>query len=675
MQVSVTDGEFQPVDERVDMLYTQQMSRYHSETDRIFAGLMLFQLLGGVVMALVVSPSTWIGDTASVHLHVWSAIGLGTLLSAFPIFLALLHPGETLTRHVIAVSQMFWSALLIHLSGGRIETHFHVFGSLAFLAFYRDWKVLVTATIVVAGDHFVRGVFWPMSVFGVLVESPYRWIEHAAWVVFEDFILVLACLRGTTEMRESCRRQSMLEQTNAHIEHEVEHRTAELRAANQKLAAEVEERLNAEARETQLGRILEQSVNEIYIFDRQSLRFLEVNRGALNNLGYTLEEITRLSPLYLFRDFTVDTFVKMLKPLVSGKAESMSFQADHCRKDGSTYPVEVHLQLSEWQSRPAYIVIALDITERRAVEAERDSAQRQLVKASRIAGMAEIATGVLHNVGNILNSVNVSATLIQEKVSMSRTANVGKVAELLHQNEGQLGTFFESDSKGRMLPGYLKNLAQTLCDDETAVLEEIRTLTTNIAHIKEIVQMQQSYAKVSGATESLCVSELLDEALKVESDGLERHEIAVVRDYGELPLILTERHRLMQIIVNLISNAKNAMVEADLPEKQLTISTDVSDGHVCIACSDTGMGIAAENLAKIFTHGFTTRKAGHGFGLHSSALAAKELGGTLTVDSSGVGKGATFTVRIPVGSSEILDSEAEDEAELSEATELAASVK
>jgi hypothetical protein len=142
------------------------------QTDRLFAGLMLFQWIAGIAAALWISPRTWEGTSSYPHMHVWAAVFLGGAISLFPAILALIRPGEAMTRHCIAVGQMLTSALLIHLSGGRIETHFHVFGSIAFLAFYRDWRVFIPATIVIALDHMVRGIFFPQSVFGVLTPSP-----------------------------------------------------------------------------------------------------------------------------------------------------------------------------------------------------------------------------------------------------------------------------------------------------------------------------------------------------------------------------------------------------------------------------------------------------------------------------------------------------------------------
>jgi two-component system, sensor histidine kinase and response regulator len=203
---------------RTESLFQESRNTNYKRIDRLFAGLMCFQWVAGVVAALVISPRAWTGSVSHVHIHVWAAIFLGGIITLFPVALAILRPGEALTRHTIAVAQMLMSALLIHLSGGRIETHFHVFGSLAFLAFYRDWRVFIPATIVVAVDHFIRGVYWPQSVFGVLAPSHWRWVEHAAWVIFENIFLIQSCLQTTKEMRESAAKQAELEATRAAAE-------------------------------------------------------------------------------------------------------------------------------------------------------------------------------------------------------------------------------------------------------------------------------------------------------------------------------------------------------------------------------------------------------------------------------------------------------------------------
>ena len=229
-----TDARIQ---QRARFLVEDQLNKLHCRVDRWFAGLLVFQWIAAVAASVFISPYTWIGQSPQVHLHVWASILLGGLLTSLPVYLALKRPGHHLTRHIIAIAQMLMSALLIHVTGGRIETHFHVFGSLAFLAFYRDWKVMVTATIVVAVDHFLRGVFWPQSVFGVLTASRWRWLEHAAWVLFENFFLVRSINYSISEMNRIATSQAQLESTNEIIESEVQERTAELKASQKSLAA------------------------------------------------------------------------------------------------------------------------------------------------------------------------------------------------------------------------------------------------------------------------------------------------------------------------------------------------------------------------------------------------------------------------------------------------------
>src|SRR5260221_6046376 len=191
----------QAIGRRSEELYCEHQQAIYERTDRMFGGLMVFQWLAGIIAAVWLSPKTWIGTQSQIHVHVWAALIIGGAITILPVMLAWKFPGRVMTRQAIAVGQMLTSALLIHLSGGRVETHFHVFGSLAFLAFYRDLRVLGTATVVVAADHFLRGTFWPQSVFGVLTSSPWRWIEHAAWVVFEDAFLLLSMKQSLAESR------------------------------------------------------------------------------------------------------------------------------------------------------------------------------------------------------------------------------------------------------------------------------------------------------------------------------------------------------------------------------------------------------------------------------------------------------------------------------------------
>jgi hypothetical protein len=204
-----------------------QMHTRHARIDRMFALLLVVQYFAGIAAAWAVSPFAWEGKERVLHVHVWVAVLAGAGITLLPLLLAWLRPGTVLTRHVIAASQMLSSALLIHLSGGRIETHFHVFGSLAFLAFYLDWKVILTATVVVAADHFARGIFWPESVYGVANPEWWRFLEHAGWVVFEDVFLIWACLFSKRELDTAAVRQAEVE----HLSEQEQLKTAALEMA------------------------------------------------------------------------------------------------------------------------------------------------------------------------------------------------------------------------------------------------------------------------------------------------------------------------------------------------------------------------------------------------------------------------------------------------------------
>jgi signal transduction histidine kinase len=419
--------------------------------------------------------------------------------------MALTCAGAIWTRNLIAVGQMLMSALLIHLMGGRIEAHFHVFGSLAFLAFYRDWRVFVPATLVVAADHLLRGVFWPQSVFGLAVAAPWRWLEHAAWVLFEDVFLILSCGQSVREMCDIAWQRARLEGTNQRIEAEVAARTAELKAEQHK-----------------------------------------------------------------------------------------------------------NLQIA------------------------------------RRAGMADIAVGVLHNVGNVLNSVNASTSLIGERLRKSGIADFHKAIALLEQHPDP-AEFITQDPRGKHLPRFLIALSHKMAGDEEAQLEEIEALTRSVGHIKEIVSAQQSYARGATLVEEAALSELIDDALRINLASADRYGIEVSREFDDLPRVRIDRHKFLQIMVNLISNAKRAVIDAPGPERRITVRLKrEGETGIRVEISDNGIGIPAENLTRIFAYGFTTHEEGHGFGLHSAANFAVEMRGRLTAESEGSGAGATFILQLPM---------------------------
>jgi signal transduction histidine kinase len=297
---------------------------------------------------------------------------------------------------------------------------------------------------------------------------------------------------------------------------------------------------------------------------------------------------------------------------------------------------------------------ANECLEQRVRERTRElhDAQAELVATARQAGMAEIATNVLHNVGNVLNSVNVSASLVGGRVRDSKAAGLARAVHMMNEHAADLGDFLTHDEKGRRLPEYLHKLAEALTAEQAGILDELGQLTRSVDHIKDIVATQQSYAGASRLVEPVDVRDLVDDALRMNAGALMRHDVSVIKEIAEVPVLPLDRHRVLQILVNLISNAKHAMDATPDRPHRMTLRVAMADGaagrslHICVA--DEGEGIPADNLARIFTHGFTTRKNGHGFGLHSCALAAREMDGTLTAHSAGPGLGAAFTLELPV---------------------------
>lgn len=522
-------SEETPVNRRAgELLLAQQQANYR-RTDRLFAVLMVLQFACGVLAALIISPRTWTGTTSQVHAHVWAATILGGIIIALPISMAMLMPGRTATRHVIACAQLLFSGLLIHLTGGRIETHFHVFGSLAFLVFYRDWRVLISASVVTAVDHTLRGIFWPESIFGVMSAVWWRPVEHAGWVVFMDIFLIHATVMATREMREIANRRAELESARDSVELTVQERTTELEQSNQSLVS-------------------------------------------------TLDDL-------------------------------------------------------------------------RMAEASRDKAQVDLLDASRRAGMAEVATGVLHNVGNILNSVNASSDSVALRARHLPIQHLEQATDMIQKNADDLGNFFKEDTKGSRLPAFLDQLAKSMYKDQEDIVAELDKLKSRIDHIRHIIDAQQKHGSSVVVSQKLDLQELVEQVIEINACSLDNHGIKTEVQLNGEKVVETDRHLLMQILVNLLSNAKRAMRNNGQRDKKITIT--IQDQAVAgapgvgITVTDTGIGIPPENIARIFQHGFTTREEGRGFGLHSAANAARSMGGDLVAFSEGSGFGAAFTLKLP----------------------------
>jgi PAS domain S-box-containing protein len=333
--------------------------------------------------------------------------------------------------------------------------------------------------------------------------------------------------------------------------------------------------------------------------------------------------------------------------------ERQQYETELKRRDGSAVSVAIKTSpLTKANGDTiATVAVVTDLSARKAAAAEIAQSQARLIEVSRLAGMAEVATGVLHNVGNVLNSVNVSATVVGDRLRQSRISGLQRAVRLLEQHAGNLGKFFTEDPKGKLLPDYLGKLYWQLDNERNELVGELAGLTKNLGHIKEIVAMQQTYAKVDGLTEAVSPAVLLEDALRLNEESLVRNSVTVDRDYdATAPTVTVDKHKVLEILVNLITNARHAVCDAARPDRKIRVRVaQTCNRRVSVEVQDNGVGIPQENLVRIFQHGFTTKKNGHGFGLHSGALAARQMGGSLTVNSEGPGQGATFKLELPIG--------------------------
>jgi signal transduction histidine kinase len=319
------------------------------------------------------------------------------------------------------------------------------------------------------------------------------------------------------------------------------------------------------------------------------------------------------------------------------------------RADGAVFPMQVALSRVRIDGRHMFLAIVRDVSEQKRAEAEHQELNRRIVAASRQAGMAEIASNVLHNVGNVLNSVNVSATVLAERLAASRALGVAKAAALLLEHRDDYGAFLHDDPRGQLLPAYLEQLGEALAEEHRSMSAELDSLRKDIGHIKQIVRTQQTFARTnSDVRELVAPADLMEEALRIAGHTHVNEAIEVSREYDAVPDVRLDRHKVVHVIVNLISNARQAIAVAGRAGQIRLCIGQSGDQHVRMDVADNGVGIPEENLVRVFNYGFTTRPEGHGFGLHGAALWAKELGGSLSAHSLGPGRGARFSLVLPI---------------------------
>lgn len=300
--------------------------------------------------------------------------------------------------------------------------------------------------------------------------------------------------------------------------------------------------------------------------------------------------------------------------------------------------------------------LSVEIHERKKVEAEKEQLYQRLMQASRQAGMADVASNVLHNVGNVLNSINVSTDTLLKTLRKPMVGDVCRIASLFREHQGDLKEFLTIDPQGKQIPGYLTLVADSLSGSHQTIQGELESLVNKLEHVKQVILSQQDIAQTGSIREASRIVDLMEQALLMALPEPEKYKIHVSREYGFVPLMMTDRHQVLQILVNLIANAKDAMIAQSASVHRLSVRVSLAGGGtnaVWLEVADTGCGIAAEHLPRLFTQGFTTKQHGHGLGLHSAAISAKNMGGSIQASSAGTGCGATFTLSLPVVLAEV----------------------
>jgi hypothetical protein len=601
--------------QRVKELFTEHQQSIFKRTDRMFAVLMGIQWLAGVAAALWLSPRTWAGADSQTHIHVWAALFLGAVLNIFPITLALTRPGETSTRYVIAIAQMLMSSLLIHLTGGRIETHFHIFGSLAFLSFYRDWRVLIPATIVVAADHFLRGMFWPESVYGVLSVGSWRWLEHAGWVLFEDTFLVIAILRGMSEMCDIAERTAESEKLNKSLEQRVSERTVQLAATNLELEKEVAEHELTEGAlrdsEKRYRMLFESNPFPMWVYDLDALTFLAVNEAAILHYGYSREEFLGMSVNDIRPAEDLASACENVPNAAAGIEHACGRR--HRKKDGAIIDVEITSHQLIFDERNAGVVLASDITERKRAEDALQATEEQLRQSQKMEAVGKLAGGVAHDFNNLLTAISGHSELSLRRLGpddpLRRNVEVIKSA---------------SDRAAALTRQLLAFSRKQVLQPKVLDLNDV------------VVETNKLLRRLIG--EDIDLLTVLEPSLG-----------QIKADPGQIG----------QVLMNLSVNARDAMPRCG----KLTIETSniyideeyarrhvsvVPGWYVMLAVSDTGCGMDDATRKRIFEPFFTTKEVGKGTGLGLSTVygIVKQSGGNIWVYSE-VGRGTTFKIYLP----------------------------
>jgi two-component system, sensor histidine kinase and response regulator len=649
-----------PIRSRADELFEDYQSDLHRRTDRLFAGLLGFQWIAGILFALWISPLAWSGTVSRTHVHVWAAIILGGLINLFPAALGIFRPGRLSTRFTIGVAQMLMGALLIHLTGGRIETHFHVFGSLAFLAFYRDWRVLIPATVVVALDHMLRGFFWPQSVYGVFVASQWRWLEHAAWVIFEDVFLVMSCVRGLAEMRQTAERTAALEQ---------EVRTRQQAENDARALASLTSAVGlALTRGTELRTMLQQCTEAL-------VQHLD---GGLARI-WTLNDADRMLELQA----SAGTHPQLDGPQARVPVGLLTVGMIALQRMPQLAPadqVDPHLDDSLWARREGMVAFA-------GYPLLVDS---KLIGVMTLFSRREFSSSVQDAMAAVADGVAVGIDRKRSEAELKRRArDLGEAHEIQRTNAQQLSALVDqlrvtqrhAEAATRAKSDFLASMSHELRTPLNAIIlysellqeeaadqgqpgsiTDLQKIQSAGKHLLELINDILDLSKIEAGKMSLSIEtfdirtmidELLDTAAPLVQKNNNRLTVHCDDTLGTMDSDLTKTR---QILLNLLSNAGKFTRDGSIT---LDVRHGAMAGRPCVefAVTDTGVGMTQAQTEKIFepftqADVTTTRKyGGTGLGLALVSRFCQLMGGSVGVQSV-PGEGARFVVRLPLSGHE-----------------------
>ena len=637
---------------RAAELFNQYQHDIYSRTDRLFAGLMGLQWIAGIVFALWVSPLAWYGASSRTHLHVWAAIILGGIISLFPAVLALVRPGLPSTRYTIATAQMLMGALLIHLTGGRIETHFHVFGSLAFLAFYRDWRVLVPATIVVALDHFLRGIFWPQSVYGVLVASQWRWIEHAAWVIFEDIFLVVSCQRSVAEMRQRAERTAALEQ-EVRIRQQAERGASLTAAVGLALTRGSESQVMLQECVQALVEHLDGGFAGIWTVDESEV-WLELRAAA--GAYKPPDSLTRrqrvgLGTIGAIAGAHTPRFARGVDVDFQGIDQAWTPREGMAAFAG--YPLLLHARLigviavfAHQEFSPSALDAMAAVADGVALGIDRSRAEKEV---ARYTLDLERAHDVQRQNAEQLSTLVDQLRVTQKQAEAATRAKSDFLASMSHELRTPLNAIIL----------YSELLQEEAGDrSQAGSIPDLQRIQGSGKHLLELINGILDLSKIEAGKMSLSLESIDVQAMVADViDTLgpvlrQKNNTVTTLCSPDVGMMRADLMKTRQILVNLLSNAGKFTRDGAIT---LEVRPGTLDGTstVDFTVTDTGVGITPEQTVKIFdpftqADVTTTRKyGGTGLGLAIVSRFCQLMGGRVSVESQ-LGEGSRFTAQLPV---------------------------